>query len=54
MRFWLSCWYWEYPTLFGLENQELQGIIEQWPNMIARNEKNVALAISAEGCCERE
>lgn len=45
LAYWVSHWDWECPTLFGLEQAELQAQLDAWPQCLALQEKTAVLAI---------
>jgi hypothetical protein len=47
MSYWTAHWDWECPTLFGIELEELQAVLRDWPHSAAREEAEALAAIGA-------
>lgn len=46
LEYWLEQWDFECPTLFGIEESDLKGVISEWPNGFRQNQKVTARAVS--------
>lgn len=46
MEYWLVCWDWECPTLFGIGLVELDQVHSQWPDVECGDENMIALAVT--------
>lgn len=46
LRYWLEQWDFECPTLFGIEESDLEQVISEWPNGFRKNEKVTTRAVS--------
>ena len=44
MEYWAACWDWESPSLFGMELDELRGVLARWPPIGIEDTSNAALA----------
>lgn len=47
MEYWHACWDWECPTLFGINFEELDQVLDQWPDMKREYEELTTLAVTA-------
>ncbi|MDO8774193.1 MAG: hypothetical protein Q7K57_36870 [Burkholderiaceae bacterium] len=47
MSYWAAHWDWECPTLFGIELEELQVVLEAWPHCAVEKEVEASAAIGA-------
>ncbi len=47
LRYWVAKWDWECPTLFGLEQAEMQQVLDGWPDDVDCGERTTALAMTA-------
>lgn len=45
LRYWIAKWDWECPTLFGIEKEQVQQVLNLWPESVG-NKEVVALAIN--------
>lgn len=45
LKYWVTRWDWECPTLFGLEKNEFEAIANTWPTCLVKQETNAALAL---------
>lgn len=46
LQYWLAKWDWECPTLFGLEREQVQQVLDQWDESTAGDERVAALAVN--------
>lgn len=46
LQYWAQHWDFECPTLFGLEQEELQSVAELWPGCLAQNEQVAVQALN--------
>ncbi|UUZ47716.1 hypothetical protein LP420_31895 [Massilia sp. B-10] len=46
MEYWIACWDWECPTLFGIGFVELDQVHSQWTDGEYRDENMIALAVT--------
>jgi hypothetical protein len=46
MEYWLACWDWECPTLFGIGLVELNQVHSQWPDVAHGDENMIASAVT--------
>jgi hypothetical protein len=46
MEYWLACWDWECPTLFGIGLVELDQVHSQWPDVEHGDENMTASAVT--------
>jgi hypothetical protein len=44
LLYWATHWDWECPTLFGIELEDLQGVLQTWPN-VGPQQENEGLAV---------
>lgn len=47
MSYWLANWDWECATLFGMELEELQAVLEAWPDSATQRETEASAAIGS-------
>ena len=47
MSYWAAHWDWECPTLFGIELEELQAVLEAWPHCAIEKEVEASAAVGA-------
>jgi hypothetical protein len=47
MAYWAAHWDWECPTLFGIELEELQTVLEAWPRSPVQQDTEALAAIGA-------
>lgn len=47
LRYWVAKWDWECSTLFGLEQAEMQQVLDRWPDDVDCGERTAALAMTA-------
>jgi hypothetical protein len=47
MSYWVAHWDWECPTLFGIELEELQAVLEAWPRTATPRETEASDAIGS-------
>ncbi len=45
LKYWVTRWDWECPTLFGLEKNEFEAIANTWPTCLVKQETNAARAL---------
>lgn len=46
MKYWEKNWDFECPTLFGIEREDLQNVIDGWPDALAKRTVHAGRAIS--------
>ena len=47
MKYWVDNWDFECPTLFGIELEDLQNVIDKWPEALLSNSVHAGRAVSA-------
>lgn len=47
MEYWHACWDWECPTLFGMDFEEFDQVLNQWPDIKREHEELTTLAVIA-------
>ena len=45
LEYWRAHWDWECPTLFGLEKNQYEAVVNTWPQSLVEQEATTALAL---------